>query len=125
MGEIVHMHRKPSSPRTPPGPRHRVSLREKMRRVEVIAALVADCGRRLAGSRMTCAIASTPRGGPVSERTWTIAIVDEAGRSHPFFHPVHSDDLDMFAGAVRAGLSHWTDVVSRRLSMHAVVPDAD
>jgi len=123
MGEVVEMRSaKTGSPR-PRGPVHRVSLREELRRVEVIAALVADCRRRLAGSEMACAIASTPKGGPVSERTWTVALVDAEGRSHPFFHPVHSDEVDMFAGVVRAGLLNWREVVLRRRSMRAIVGD--
>jgi hypothetical protein len=124
MGEVVSINRRsdPKRPSGTPPPKthHRVSLREELRRVEAVAALIKDCDRRMAGRpHLRCVVASTPKGAPPSERTWTVDLVDASGRSHRFFHPVHSDSIDMFVGAVRTGLDAWIGVVERRLAMRA------
>lgn len=125
MGDVIEIGRAPL-PRmhhatSPRGPQRRVCLREELRRVELVAALIRECDRRMAKrADMRCVIASTPKGAPPSERTWTVKLVEASGRKHDFFHPTHSDSIDMFAGAVRTGLDRWIDIVERRIAMKAV-----
>lgn len=122
MGEIIHM-RRPTERRidTARPTKHRVPLREELRRTELVCALIEDCRRRMAAHPgMECRITSMPKEASISDRSWTIEIVDDTGRHHSFHHPVHSDDIDMFAGVVRSGLSKWMEVVERRRAMRSI-----
>jgi hypothetical protein len=121
MGEIIEMRRTSVRQVAVTQPKHRVPLREELRRTELVCALVDDCRRRMsAHPNLECRIVSMPKEAAVSDRSWTIEIVDETGRRHAFHHPVHSDDIDMFAGVVRSGLSRWIGIVERRRAMYTV-----
>lgn len=121
MGEIIEMRRASTRQIGIVQPKHRVPLREELRRTEVACALVEDCRRRMSEHPdLECRITSLPKEAAVSDRSWTIEIVDGTGRRHAFHHPVHSDEIDMFAGVVRSGLSRWIGIVERRRAMHTV-----
>lgn len=127
MGEIVPF--RPAPPRDPippaaaprPTARPPLSKMEELRRLEIFDALARECRALHAlHPRARCVVSSSPQGAPIHERRWSAYVLDDRGRPHFFMESRPSDEIDVFAGGVRAGMRRWTEIVERRSSIRTV-----